>query len=143
MAVGNIERRLAAILMADVVSYSRLMGENETETLQALQEHQFALINPTIGQHHGRVAKLMGDGMLVEYQSVAEAVECAVAIQQGMKSRNSGVDEGRQIRFRIGINIGDVIIDGEDIYGDGINLVVQIRHMVPIRRFSRFIRVGA
>jgi adenylate cyclase len=126
---GNIDRRLAAILMADVVSYSRLMGDHETETLQSLQEHQFALINPMIGQHHGRVVKLMGDGMLVEYHSVTEAVECAVAIQRGMKARNTNVAEDRQIRFRIGINVGDVIIDGEDIYGDGINIASCLQEL--------------
>ncbi len=126
---GNVERRLAAVLLADVVGYSRLMGENETATLRELQEHQFAVVNPTIGQYHGRIAKLMGDGVLVEFQSVVAAVECAIAIQRGMLLRNFEVPESRQIRFRIGINIGDLLIDGDDIYGDGINVASRLQEM--------------
>jgi adenylate cyclase len=122
----NVERRLATILMADVVEYSRLMEENEAAVLHSLQEHQFALINPTIGQYHGRVVKLMGDGILVEFQSVVDAVECAIAIQSGMISRNETVPEARKIKFRIGMNLGDVLIDGDDIYGDGINIAARL-----------------
>lgn len=125
----NVQRRLAAILIADVVEYSRLMAENEPETLRALQEHQFAVVNPTIGQHHGRIVKTMGDGILVEFQSVVDAVKCAVAIQEGMIKRNEAVLEKRQIRFRIGINLGDVLIDGDDIYGDGVNIAARLQHL--------------
>ena len=127
MAQDKIDRRLAAILVADVVGYSRLMGEDEAATLRAMQEHRFALVNPTIGQHHGRIVKLMGDGILVEFQSVIDAVECAVSIQRGMISRNAGVPEDRQIRFRVGINLGDVLIEDDDIYGDGVNISARLQ----------------
>ena len=127
MSDPNIERRLATILMADVVEYSRLMEENEASVLHSLQEHQFALINPIIGQHHGRIVKLMGDGILAEFQSVVDAVKCAIAIQHGMISRNEGIAEDRQIKFRIGMNLGDVLIDGDDIYGDGINIAARLQ----------------
>ena len=121
------QRRLAAIMVADIVEYSRLMAENEIETLKALQEHQFALLNPTIGQHHGRIVKLMGDGILVEFQSVVDAVRCAVAIQEGMVSRNANVPEHNQIRYRIGINLGDILIEGDDIFGDGVNVAARLQ----------------
>lgn len=124
-----VQRKLAAILIADVVEYSRLMAENEDETLRALREHQFALINPTIGQHHGRVIKTMGDGILVEFQSVIEAVQCAVAIQKGMIQRNQQVSQHRQLRYRIGINLGDVLMDGDDIYGDGVNIASRLQQL--------------
>lgn len=127
MAHDEIERRLAAILVADVVGYSRLMGEDETATLHALQQHRFALIDPTIGQYHGRIVKLMGDGLLVEFRSVAEAVGCAVSIQRGMLSRNAGITEKRQIRFRIGVNLGDVLIEDGDVYGDGVNIAARLQ----------------
>ena len=125
----DVPRRLAAILIADVVEYSRLMAENEAETLRTLQEHQFAVVNPTIGQHHGRVVKTMGDGILVEFQSVVDAVHCAVAIQEGMIKRNEAVPQKRQIRFRIGINLGDVLIDGDDIFGDGVNVAARLQQL--------------
>ncbi len=123
------ERRLSVILIADVVGFSRLMGAHELETLRGLQEHQFALINPSIGQHHGRIVKLMGDGMLVEFQSALDAVQCAVAIQNGMISRNEAVPEDRRISFRIGMNAGDVLIDGSDIYGDGVNVAARLQEL--------------
>jgi len=129
MAEDHIERRLAAILIADVVGYSRMMGEDEAATLLALQEHRFALIDPTIGQHHGRIVKLMGDGILVEFQSVHDAIGCAIAIQRGMVSRNVGVPEDRQIRFRIGVNLGDVLIEDADIYGDGVNIAARLQEI--------------
>lgn len=126
------ERRLAAILVVDVVGFSRLMGENETATLRAMDEHRFSVINPTIGQFHGRIVKLMGDGILVEFVSVVEAVECAIAIQRGMISRNEGIEENQQIRFRIGINSGDILIDGDDILGDGVNIAARLQeHAEP------------
>lgn len=129
MAQDQVERRLAAILVADVVGYSRMMGEDEAATLLALQEHRFALIDPTIGQHHGRIVKVMGDGLLVEFQSVHDAVNCATAIQRGMVSRTSGVPDAEQIRFRIGINLGDVLIENGDIYGDGVNIAARLQEI--------------
>ncbi|MCP4329789.1 MAG: hypothetical protein GY791_15285 [Alphaproteobacteria bacterium] len=129
MSQDKIERKLAAILVADVVGYSRLMGEDETGTLHALQSHRYGLIDPTIGQYQGRIVKLMGDGILVEFRSVVDAVECAVAIQKGMVGRNAEMPEDQQIRFRIGINLGDVLIEGDDIYGDGVNVAARLQEL--------------
>jgi adenylate cyclase len=121
-----MERRLAAILSADVVGYSRLMGADEAGTLAALKACRKELIDPKIAGHGGRIVKLMGDGALVEFASVVEAVHCAVAIQEGMAARNIGIDDGRRIDFRIGINVGDVIVEGDDIYGDGVNVAARL-----------------
>ena len=129
MAQGELEKRQAAILFADVVGYSRLMGENEAATLHSLQEHRFAVIDPTIGQHHGRIVKLLGDGIMVEFQNVVDAVNCAAAIQRGIISRNANVSEEKQVKFRMGINLGDVIADGEDIYGDGVNIASRLQEL--------------
>ena len=119
-------RKLSAILQADVVGYSRLMGENEALTLERLKTHQRELIEPTIEAFHGHIVKLMGDGMLVEFPSVVEAVSCAVTIQQGMAERNKDTSESRQIVFRIGINLGDIIADGDDIFGDSVNVAARM-----------------
>ena len=129
MARENTARRLAAILSADVVGYSRLMGVDEAGTLGALRAHRAELIEPTIAGHNGRIVKLMGDGLLVEFASAIDAVECAVAIQQGMEARNANVPGERVIVFRIGINLGDVIIDGDDIYGDGVNVAARLQDL--------------
>jgi adenylate cyclase len=126
MAELRVQRRLAAILAADVVAYSRLMGVDETGTLAALKRHRAALVDPTIAEHQGRIVKLMGDGMLVEFPSVVDAVECAVRIQRGMVDRNVDISDAQRITFRIGINLGDVIIDGDDIYGDGVNVAARL-----------------
>ncbi len=126
MAKQKVVRRLAAILAADVVGYSRLMGENEAETLTALKAHQAQFIDPTIAEHRGRIVKLMGDGVLVEFASVVASVECAMAIQDGMTKRNAEVPERRRMEFRIGVNLGDVIIDGDDIHGDGVNVAARL-----------------
>jgi len=126
-----MERRLAAILAADVVSYSRLMGKDEAGTLAALKAHQVAFINPTIANHRGRIVKLMGDGVLLEFASVVDAVECAVALQRGMTERNEGQPKEKRIEFRIGINLGDVIIDGDDIHGDGVNIAARLEGLAP------------
>jgi class 3 adenylate cyclase/pimeloyl-ACP methyl ester carboxylesterase len=123
---GKIERRLAAILAADIAGYSRLMGQDEVGTLQALKAHRRELIDPTIARHHGRIVKTTGDGMLVEFASIVDAVGCAVAIQRGMISRNDPVQHDRRIVFRIGINVGDIITDGDDIYGDGVNVAARL-----------------
>jgi class 3 adenylate cyclase/pimeloyl-ACP methyl ester carboxylesterase len=126
MQRDTIQRRLAAILAADVVGYSRLMGADEIGTLTILKSHRHALIDPAIAGHHGRIVKTTGDGALVEFASVVDAVGCAVAIQRGMLSRNAGIDEDKRIVFRIGINIGDIIIDGDDIFGDGVNIAARL-----------------
>src|SRR6185436_8002260 len=117
MAETRIQRRLAAILAADVVGYSRLMGIDEEGTLAALKAHRKEVIDPLIAQHQGRIFKTTGDGLLIEFASIVDAVRCAVVIQQGIESRNANVDETRRIRFRIGINVGDVIAEGDDIFG--------------------------
>src|SRR5271157_3194171 len=124
MAEERLQRRLAAILSADVVGYSRLMGLDEAGTLSRLNALRRELIDPTIAAHAGRIVKLMGDGALVEFASTVDAVTCAIEIQRQLRERNG--DESDPIRFRIGINVGDIIIDGEDILGDGVNIAARI-----------------
>lgn len=126
MPDAAVQRRLAAIMSADVVGYSRLMGIDEAGTLAALQVHRRELIDPEIEKHSGRLVKLMGDGALTEFGSIVQATECAVAIQRGMAERNADVPQDRRIEFRIGLNFGDVIIDGDDIYGDGVNVAARL-----------------
>jgi len=126
MAEERVQRRLAAILEVDVVGYSRLMGEDEAGTLSALKVHRDELIDPAIGEHHGRIVKLMGDGALVEFASAVDALECAVAIQRGMTGRNAEVPAARRIEFRVGVNLGDIIVDGDDIYGTGVNVAARL-----------------
>ena len=121
-----MERRLAAILAADVVGYSRLMGANEVGTLTGLKTHRAELVDPTIANFQGRIVKLTGDGMLVEFASVVGAVECAIDVQRGMRRRNVDVPEDRRIEFRIGLHLGDVIVDDDDIFGDGVNVASRI-----------------
>ena len=121
-----MERRLSAIKAADVVGYSRLMSANEVGTLTALKDHRAQLIDPKIAQHQGRIVKLTGDGMLVEFPSVVNAVECACTIQREMRTRNADVPGERRIEFRVGINLGDVIVDDDDIFGDGVNVASRI-----------------
>jgi TolB-like protein/class 3 adenylate cyclase len=121
-----MERRLAAILAADVVGYSRLMEADEVGVLGALKRHRVELINPKIADHHGNIVKLMGDGALVEFASVVDAVECALAIQRGMAERNAETTEERRINLRIGVHLGDVMVEGEDIYGDGVNIAARL-----------------
>jgi class 3 adenylate cyclase/pimeloyl-ACP methyl ester carboxylesterase len=122
----SMQRRLAAILAADVVGYSRLMGADEIGTITALKSHRRELIDSAIAKHSGRIVKTTGDGMLVEFASVVDAVSCAVYIQRGMVRRNAGIAEDKQIVFRIGINVGDIIIDGDDIFGDGVNIAARL-----------------
>jgi len=126
LANERVERRLTAIFAADVVGYSRLMGADEVGTLNALKALRREFANPVIAAHHGRVVKTTGDGILIEFQSVVDAVACAVAIQRGMVSRNAAVPEDKRIVFRIGINVGDIIIDEGDIYGDGVNIAARL-----------------
>jgi len=123
----QIERRLAAILAMDVAGYSRLMGVDEVATLRALQAHRKELVDPTIAAHHGRIVKTTGDGLLVEFASVVDAVAATAAIQRGMASRNADVPQERRIDFRAGINIGDVIVEGDDIYVDGVNVAARLQ----------------
>ncbi len=122
----TVQRRLAAVLAADVVGYSRLMSIDEVRTLEALKAHRRELVEPAIAAHHGRIVKTTGDGALVEFASVVDAVGCAVVIQRGMVSRNARVVEDKRIVFRIGINVGDIIIDGGDIFGDGVNIAARL-----------------
>ncbi len=121
-----MERRLTTILAADVVGYSRLMGKDEAGTLQGLKRHRADLFDPKAAQYGGRTIKLMGDGILMEFASVVEAVKFAIEVQCAMRERNAGIDEDRQIIFRVGINIGDIITEGDDIYGDGVNIAARL-----------------
>jgi len=126
MAEARVERRLAAILATDVAGYSRLMGVDEEGTLAALKAIQRELIDPKIAEHNGRMVKTTGDGALVEFGSVVDAVRCAMEIQRTMAERNASIPEDRRIEFRIGINVGDIIIDEGDIYGDGVNIAARV-----------------
>jgi len=119
-------RRLAAILAADVAGYSRLMGADEEGTLERLIALRRELVDPKIAEHHGRIVKTTGDGVLVEFASVVDAVRCAVEMQQTMAERNTGVAAETRIELRIGINLGDVIVEGDDLYGDGVNIAARI-----------------
>ena len=122
----RVERRLAAILAADVVGYSRLMGADEEGTLAALKAIRRELVDPRIVEHRGRIVKTTGDGLLVEFASVVDAVRCAVDVQREMAERNAEVPAATRIEFRVGINLGDIIIDGGDIFGDGVNVAARL-----------------
>jgi len=119
-------RRLAAILAADVAGYSRLTGADEEGTHERLKALRHDLVNPKIAEHHGRIVKTTGDGWLVEFASAVDAVRCAVAVQQAMPERNAGVAADRRIELRIGINLGDVIVEPDDLYDDGVNIAARI-----------------
>jgi adenylate cyclase len=122
----HVERKLAAILAADVVGYSLLMGSDELGTLQALKAHRRILIDPTIAAHGGVIVKTTGDGLLVRFASAVDGVACAVAIQRGMIQRNIGSPENKRFLLRIGINVGDIILDEDDIFGDGVNIAARL-----------------
>ena len=124
-----MERRLAAILAADVVGYSRLMGEDDAGTLERLKALTNDLVQPCLSKHKGRIVKVMGDGLLAEFPSVVEAVQCAVTIQRQMAERNSETPKGNRIEFRVGVNIGDVIVEGDDLYGDGVNVAARLEQL--------------
>ncbi|MDR3420193.1 MAG: adenylate/guanylate cyclase domain-containing protein [Xanthobacteraceae bacterium] len=126
MAEARAERRLAAILATDVVGYSRLMGSDEEGTLAALKSLRKSLIDPKIAEYRGRIFKTTGDGALVEFASTVDAVRCAIDIQRAMPERNADTPPGRKIEFRIGINVGDIIVDGDDIFGDGVNVAARL-----------------
>jgi class 3 adenylate cyclase len=127
MTTSTATRRLAAILAADVVGYSRLMGADEEGTHERFKAHLVGLIDPKIREHHGRIVKTTGDGVLAEFASVVDAVRCAGEIQRAMVDRDVDLAEERRLRFRIGVNLGDVIVDGGDIYGDGVNIAVRLK----------------
>jgi adenylate cyclase len=122
----TVTRRLAAILAADVAGYSRLICADEEGTLERLKAHRRELIDPKIAVHHGRIMKTTGDGMLVEFASVVDAVHCAVEVQERMVERNADVASDQRIMFRVGINLGNIIIDGDDIHGDGVNIAARL-----------------
>jgi class 3 adenylate cyclase len=126
LATERVERRLAAILAADVAGYSRLMGADEEGTHERLKAHLRELVDPKIKEHRGRTVKNTGDGMIVEFSSVVDAVRCAAEIQRGMIERNADIPEDKRISFRIGINLGDVIAEPEDIFGDGVNIAARL-----------------
>ncbi|MBV8089326.1 MAG: adenylate/guanylate cyclase domain-containing protein, partial [Alphaproteobacteria bacterium] len=126
LASERVERRLTAILAADVAGYSRLMGADEEGTLAQLKAHRRELVDYRIGEHRGRIVKTTGDGLLVEFASVVDAVRCAVEIQREMTERNADVPSDRRIEFRVGINVGDIIIDESDIFGDGVNVAARL-----------------
>ncbi len=126
MAEQRVQRRLAAILAADVVGYSRMMRENEAGTLAQLKTHRIEVFDPHIDEHNGRIVKTTGDGVLVEFASAVDATECAIKIQRALARRNEDVPLGHRIELRIGINLGDIIVDGDDIYGDGVNVAARL-----------------
>jgi adenylate cyclase len=126
MAEERVQRRLAAILAADMVGYSRLIGADEEGTIARQKIHRAELIDPVIATHGGRIVKTMGDGILVEFPSVVDAVKCAVAVQHGMSDREADVPEEQRIQYRVGINLGDIVIDGNDILGDGVNVAARL-----------------
>jgi len=129
MAEERVERRLAAILAADVAGYSRMMGIDEEGTLAALTAHRTELIEPTIADHHGRVVKTTGDGLLAEFASAVDSVNCAIEVQEGMRNRNASTAKEQRIAIRIGVNLGDVIIQDNDVYGDGVNVAARLEEL--------------
>jgi TolB-like protein/class 3 adenylate cyclase/tetratricopeptide (TPR) repeat protein len=124
-----VDRKLAAILAADVVGYSRLMEEDEQGTFERLRAGRKELFEPEIARHHGRIFKLMGDGLLAEFSSVVDAVECAVALQKGLAARNASVSEDQCFKVRIGVNLGEVIVEGDDCYGEGVNIAARLEQL--------------
>ena len=131
MTETRAQRRLAAILAADVVGYSRLVGADEVGTLAALRDLWTARFNPAVTAHRGRIVKMMGDGALVEFPSAVDAAECAIAIQRAVVGYNNSRPEREPIELRIGINLGDIVIDGDDIFGDGVNVAARLEGQAP------------
>ena len=126
------QRRLAAILAADVVGYSRMIREDETGTLAQLKTLRKEVFDPRIAEHNGRIVKTTGDGVLVEFASAVDATECGIAVQRALTRRNEDVPEGHRIELRIGINLGDIIVDGDDIYGDGVNVAARLEGLCEV-----------
>lgn len=148
----RVERRLAAVLAADIVGYSRLIGTSEARTLAAIRAIRSEVIDPTVTDHKGRIVKLMGDGAIVEFGSVVDAVACAVAMQEGVAHNQREVPPEQRIMVRIGVNVGDVVVEGGDLLGDGVNIAARLeglaeraasafpmpcRNNLPGRRTSR------
>ena len=129
MANGRDERRLAAILAADVVGYSRLMEADESGTIAQLKTHRKELIDPKVEEYSGRIVKTTGDGILIEFSSVIDAVQMAVDVQLAIEQRNASVPVDKRIVFRVGINQGDIVVDGDDILGDGVNIAARLEAM--------------
>src|SRR5947207_5218236 len=128
----STEQRLAAVLAADMVGYSRLMELDERGTLARLRTHRIELIDPAIAKNQGRIIKTTGDGMLVEFQSVADAVRCAIEVQDRMLRRNADLPDDRRMEFRIGINLGDIIFEDGDIFGDGVNVAARVEQLADV-----------
>jgi adenylate cyclase len=126
MADERVERRLTAIFAGDVAGYSRLMGEDDEGTLAGLNAHRREFLDPTIAEHRGRIVKRTGDGVLIEFASAVDAARCAVEIQRGMSERNAPVPPEKRIELRIGIHVGDIIIEDSDIFGDGVNVAARL-----------------
>ena len=126
MAETRVQRRLAAILAADVVGYSRLMEQDESGTLATLKARRKEVLEPLVVRHQGRIFKVAGDGVLVEFGSAVNAVQCAVELQRGMAAANGDLPEARHIVLRIGVNLGDVMVEGSDLYGDGVNIAARL-----------------
>jgi TolB-like protein/class 3 adenylate cyclase len=126
MSEQALQRRLTAILAADVVGYSRLMGADEAGTMAALKSRRTEILQPLVSRHHGRIIKVMGDGVLVEFASAVNAVECAIELQAGMEGANRNLPEDRRIVLRVGINLGDVMVEGSDLYGEGVNIAARL-----------------
>jgi adenylate cyclase len=124
-----MERRLSAILAADVVGYSALMEQDEAGTFNRVRAHRKELFEPEIHKHHGRIFKLTGDGLFAEFGSVVEAVECAVSLQRGLAERNAELPKTEHIQVRIGINLGEVIVEGDDRYGEGVNIATRLEQL--------------
>jgi class 3 adenylate cyclase len=124
-----MERRLAAILAADVVGYSRLMGQDESGTLAALKARRKEVLEPLVSRHRGRIFKVIGDGVLVEFGSAVNAVECAIELQRGMATANGDLPETRRIVLRVSVNLGDVMVEGSDLYGDGVNIAARLERV--------------
>lgn len=131
-----MERKLAVILAADVAGYSALMEADEAGTFERLRSRRRDLLEPEISKHHGRIFKLMGDGLLAEFGSVVDAVECAVTLQRGMMERNTSVSEENRIEIRIGINLGEVIVEGDDRYGEGVNVAARLQELADPGAFA-------
>ena len=129
MAEDRIQRRLAAIISADVVGYSKMMGQDEAGTLARLNSLRSEFLHPKIAEHGGRIVKTTGDGTLIEFASAVDAVSHAMDVQRGIAERNSGLPDDQRIFLRLGINVGDIIIEGEDIFGDGVNVAARIEAM--------------
>ena len=145
MSGERVERRLAAILAGDIAGYSRLMGADEEGTLRTLKELRASFLHPKVTEHRGRIVKTTGDGVLIEFPSVVEAVRYAVEIQRGMIERNADVPAERRIELRMGINLGDIISDDDDIYGDGVNVAARLEALADPGGIciSRVVRTGS